>query len=108
MIKSWIKHTLYCIIIFIISLILVFYPILYVSQDLFFIIIFFIGISLVFMVFSFRVIFYKFRYGEYFRFIEKLNDYGYDEDAPWTNNVILICLIIVYLFFFYLIIVVFF
>ena len=55
------------------------------------------------MVFSFRVIFYKFRYGEYFRFIEKLNDYGYDEDAPWTNNVILICLIIVYLFFFYLI-----
>ena len=58
---------------------------------------------MVFIVFSFRAIFYKFRYGEYFRFIERLNDYSYVEDAPWTNNVILICLIIVYLFFFYLI-----
>jgi len=102
-IKSWKKHTIYCIIIFILSLILVFYPIFNVSKDLFFIIIFFIASSLVLTVFSFRTIFYKFRYGEYFRFIERLNDRGYTEEAPLSNNVILIVLIFVYLLFFYLI-----
>lgn len=103
MIKSWKKHTFYRIIVFILSFILVFYPLLNVSKDLFFIVLFFITSSLVLIVFIFRTIFYKFRYGEYFRFIERLNDRGYIEDAPLSNNILLIVLIFVYLLFFYLI-----
>jgi hypothetical protein len=65
--------------------------------------IFLIAYSLVIILYAFRTIFYKFRYGEYFKLIERLNDYSYIEDAPWINNVKIISLIFVYLFFFYLI-----